>query len=222
MKSIFILIASTILSLNSIAQNNNSVSVLKRESTSSFKPVSVLNTNTDNELQILPSDKSIQRIWLEATNADVRKDNGNYIIRPQHAGEVVLNIYDDSNRMNRKLLSTQTLKAVDAPLMSATIAGEKGGSISKAELMKAETVDVECRDCINGVPEISECKISVAGKDVNYKEFTMKGNTIDPAIKEAFKSMPAGSKFYVEYIKTKMHDGQSAPVLSPLTFIITE
>jgi hypothetical protein len=223
MKSFSMFILCIAIVWNVFAQSNNAVNIYNRESVTVYKAATQLYTNTDNVLRIEAADKSVKRLWIEATNAEVHMDKSDYIVHPKTAGEVILKIYDDSDRTNRKLLQTQTLKAIEVPSWNVAIVGKNGGSISKADLMKAETLDVICSSCKEEMPEVTECKISVTGKDVPYEEFAMKGNFLTENIKEAFGNMPVGSKFYVEYIKAKAsHDQASTRMLSPLTFIITD
>lgn len=222
MKTFLLSTAIAVLTLSVTAQNKSSISITSPEAKMAYKPASTLYTGMDNILRIESSDATVKRLWIETDNGEIHRGKSDYIIKPKNTGEVVLKIYDDSDRMNRKLLETRTMKAMNPPTIMAVINGKNGGKITKDELTKAEVIDVSCPECKDGTPFITECKISVVGKDVPYREFTIQGNTLTPELKEVFKTMGESSKFYVEYIKAKIsEDSPVNRLLPPLTFVVS-
>jgi hypothetical protein len=222
MKSLLILIGSAALSLNVIAQNKSSISITTPEAKMVYKPATILYTGMDNLLKIESSDLAVKRISIEVDNADIRREITDYIVIVKNVGDVVLRFYDDTDRMNRKLLESRTLKAINPPEMKVMMAGKSGGIISREELMKVETLEVLCPSCNENIPEVAECKVSIAGKGVSYKEYSVRGNILPDEVKEAFKNMTGDAKIYVEYIKVKpSSDSPLTRQMSPLTFVVS-
>jgi hypothetical protein len=70
--------------------------------------------------------------------------------------------------------------------------------------------------------QITEYKMSIAGKGIEYAEFQGKGNQLDDNMKSVIAKAKPGTKVYFEYIRARMKDtkDQSTRQLSPMTFVL--
>jgi len=113
------------------------------------------------------------------------------------------------------------VKSVPNPV--ATMCGKsEGGSINKNLLMASSMIPVLKDFYFELYWQITEFKMSIAGKGVEYSEFNGKGNQLDEAMKNAISKARPGTKVFFEYIKARMVNTKDASTrqLSPMTFVI--
>ena len=70
--------------------------------------------------------------------------------------------------------------------------------------------------------QITEFKMSIAGKGIEYAEFPGRGNQLDDNMKGIIARAKPGTKIYFEYIRAKMVNtkDQNTRQLSPMTFVL--
>jgi gliding motility-associated protein GldM len=113
------------------------------------------------------------------------------------------------------------VKSVPNP--TATMGGKaEGGNINKNLLLASALIPVMKDFYFELYWQITEFKMSIAGKGIEYTEFTGKGNTLDDAMKNAIGRARAGAKVYFEYIKARQINTKdnSTRQLSPMTFVL--
>jgi hypothetical protein len=211
-----------ISSVNVFAQSS-SVSITAPEYKMIRTPVATLYTG-HNRVNIESSDPTMGRLLVMVDNVEAKEVVANeFDIDVKNPGNITLKIYNNADRKNPKLIETKTLNVIPAPEIKANILGKEGGKISRAELAKIETIDVSCVGCKNEKPVVTECKLSVAGKNVEYQEYSLSGNIIPDNLKSVIQNLPSGSKFLLEFIKVRISEGNPLNrLLPPLSFQITD
>ena len=113
------------------------------------------------------------------------------------------------------------VKSVPNPV--ATMGGRaEGGPINKNLLMASSMIPVMKDFYFELFWVITEFKMSIAGKGIEYAEFSVKGNQLDENCKSVLARAKPGTKVYFEYIRGRMKDtkDQSTRQLSPMTFVL--
>lgn len=113
------------------------------------------------------------------------------------------------------------VKSVPNPV--ATMGGKaEGGTINKNLLLASSMIPVLKDFYFDLYWQITEFKMSITGKGVEYSEFPGKGNQLDDKMKTAIGKARSGTKVYFEYIKAHMVNTKDASSrqLSPMTFVI--
>ena len=113
------------------------------------------------------------------------------------------------------------VKSVPNPV--ATMGGKaEGGPINKNLLMASSMIPVMKDFYFELFWQITEFKMSIAGKGIEYAEFTGKGNQLDDNMRSVISRAKPGTKVYFEYIRGKMVNtkDQSTRQLSPMTFVL--
>ncbi len=98
-----------------------------------------------------------------------------------------------------------------------TLAGKTSGKITKEEIESATSLVYVGSD---STWIVTQFKLSVAGKDVAYKEFNSRGGSLNDEMINYLKQVPAGAKFYIEYIR--VGNGIATRQAAPLSFVIAE
>ncbi|CAN5699092.1 gliding motility protein GldM [soil metagenome] len=113
------------------------------------------------------------------------------------------------------------VKSVPNPV--ATMGGKaEGGPINKNLLMASSMIPVMKDFYFELFWVITEFKMSIAGKGIEYAEFPVKGNQLDDNCRAVLARAKPGTKVYFEYIRGRMKDtkDQSTRQLSPMTFVL--
>jgi len=113
------------------------------------------------------------------------------------------------------------VKSVPNPI--ATMGGKaEGGPINKNLLMASSMIPVMKDFYFELFWQITEFKMSIAGKGIEYAEFNGKGNKLDDNMLATIGRAKPGTKVYFEYIKARMVNtkDQSTRLLSPMTFVL--
>ena len=113
------------------------------------------------------------------------------------------------------------VKSVPNPV--ATMGGKaEGGPINKNLLIASSMIPVMKDFYFELFWQITEFKMSIAGKGIEYAEFSVKGNQLDDNCKSTIARAKPGTKIYFEYIRARMVNtkDQSTRQLSPMTFVL--
>ena len=113
------------------------------------------------------------------------------------------------------------VKSVPNPV--ATMGGKaEGGPINKNLLMASSMIPVMKDFYFELFWQITEFKMSIAGKGIEYAEFSVKGNQLDENCKSVIARAKPGTKIFFEYIRGRMVNtkDQSTRQLSPMTFVL--
>ena len=94
--------------------------------------------------------------------------------------------------------------------LHASLSG-KSGEVSRGEIFKTPVITLD-----GSKLEVVEFKMSIAGKDVAYKEYEGSGSRLNSQMLAAIRNAPAHAKIYIEYIKYKGTDGKMY-VARPIT-----
>ena len=215
-ENIFLLILiSGLLSFDMAAQpGNTKVEVLQPVQHTSYEPAGVLTVNQGNKLRFETADNSVERFLVNASQGSVNQEGNDFIVKPEKTGDLVLSIYNYNDISNPVLIEERNMTVVSAPVV--TIAGKNGGQISKEEFLKAEKV--EC----SGNYIVTEFKFSVAGKAVEYKEFSRKGDTLSPEMISAVQQLKAGEKIFIEFVRARLENSEATRQVAPVTFTLVE
>jgi len=193
----------------------SSVEITKATLVTKYEPAFILENGIDNVVRIKVSDPSVNRLLVNASQGTVRQQGEDFIVRPEKPGEISLMIYNYNDLSNPVLIEERKLQVVGSPFV--TLAGKQGGKISKEEIASAKKLEYVFPD---KTYKITEFKLSIAGKDIEYKEFTGKGEELTSEMLSTLEQAPPGSKFYVEYIRAG--NGAGTRLLAPLTFSIAD
>ncbi len=113
------------------------------------------------------------------------------------------------------------VKSVPNPV--ATMGGKaESGPINKNLLIASSMIPVMKDFYFELFWQITEFKMSIAGKGIEYAEFNGKGNQLDDNMKSIIAKAKPGTKVFFEYIKARMVNtkDQSTRQLSPMTFVL--
>jgi len=113
------------------------------------------------------------------------------------------------------------VKSVPNPV--ATMGGKnESGPINKNLLLASSMIPVMKDFYFELFWQITEFKMSIAGKGIEYAEFQGKGNQLDENMKTVIARAKPGTKIFFEYIRARMKDtkDQSTRQLSPMTFVL--
>jgi gliding motility-associated protein GldM len=113
------------------------------------------------------------------------------------------------------------VKSVPSPV--ATMGGKaEGGPINKNLLLASSMIPVMKDFYFELYWQITEFRMSIAGKGIEFAEFAGKGNQLDENMKAIIAKAKPGTKIYFEFIKARMKDtkDQSSRQLSPMTFVL--
>ena len=113
------------------------------------------------------------------------------------------------------------VKSVPNP--TPTMGGKaEGGNINKNLLLASSLIPIMKDFYFELYWQITEFKMSIAGKGIEYTEFSGKGNQLDDNMKSAITRARAGAKVYFEYIKARQINTKdnSSRQLSPMTFVL--
>ena len=190
------------------------IAVLQPVNHISYEPAGVLTVNEKNKLRFESADISVSRFLVNASQGTVKQEGEDFIVTPANTGDLVLSIYNYNDIENPVFIEKRKLQVVSVP--EAYIAGKKGGEITKEEFAKVEKV--EC----SGNYRITEFKLSIAGKEVGYKEFNRNGDTFSPEMIASIQQLGAGGKVFIEYIRATPEDGGATRQIPPLSFTIIE
>jgi hypothetical protein len=149
------------------AQPAPAVDITKASCKIVYEPVFVLQQGTDNVINIRVQDSAVKRLLVNASQGTVRQDGEDFIIHPEKKGEVTLDIYNYNDLSHPVLIDKRTLQVI-SPVSSpvASLAGKRGGNISKEELLLA--TKIELSGAGNSM-RVQEFKLSVAGKGINSR-----------------------------------------------------
>ena len=85
----------------------------------------------------------------------------------------------------------------------ASLSG-KTGAVTRADIYKSPEITID-----NAKGTVTEFKMSITGKDVEYKEFTGGVSKLDEKMIAAIKNAPPHAKLYFEFIKFTDENGKS-------------
>ena len=219
MKHTLALLAMMIsISLMLSAQAQQKVQITKAIPVISYEPAFYLEAGKDNVIRIKVDDSSVKRVLVNADHAKVKQEGEDFIVRPDSEGELTLKIYNYNDLSNPVLIEERKMEArTQAPAPVALLAGKSKGPISKRDLSEVKKVELSTTD---PSLKVTEFRLSVAGKGIEYKEFSAKGEDLTSEMISQLQQLPTGCKIYVEYIRagTRFTSRQ----LTPLSLVVGE
>jgi|GEM_PF-5858509 len=185
-----------------------------------YEPAFVLEAGIDNVLRFSAGDPSVKRLLVNSSQGKVTQKGEDFIIHPESKGELVLKIYNYNDLSNPLLLEERKMEVRDAdPAPGALFAGKAGGKITRKELGEVTKIEAGGTD---RTMMIREFKLSVAGKDIEYREFSSRDENLTADMIASLKQLPVGSKIYIEYIRAGNENEPFTRMLAPLAFTVTE
>jgi len=156
---------------------------------------------------------------------DTKAGSGHYIAnvsKAASAGGATIKVTAEINGKQAPMGSFQyRVKSVPPPY--ATVGGNaESGNINK-NLLLASSLIPKMRDFYFELFwEITEFRMSIAGKGVEYQEFTGKGNQLDEKMKAVIAKGRPGTKVFFDVIKGRMVKTKDQTIYSipPMTFVL--
>lgn len=184
------------------------------------QPLSAFIVNEDKLIHIESTDTSIRNILLMVNQGIVKEERTSptqaytfYMVRPEKTGSLLLSFYNDNDREHPLLIEEKEVPVFSFP--EASIAGKKGGDISREELLTAEKV------LCTGDYKVEKFKLSVVSNEVN-RDFYNPGESLTQNMLNALEQVHAGGKIYLESINARPKTGGQSRQLAPVTFTLTE
>jgi gliding motility-associated protein GldM len=202
----------------------------KPNSVVSADKMNVLFIGLDNPVSIsvpgVPNNKV--RPTIEGTGCSLSPDpklgGGHYIanVGPNTGGKATIRVTAEVGGKQMPMGAFEyRVKSVPNPV--ATMGGKaESGPINKNLLLASSLIPVMKDFYFELYWQITEFKMSIAGKGIEYAEFQGKGNQLDDAMKSVIAKAKPGTKIYFEFIRARMKDtkDQSTRQLSPMTFVL--
>lgn len=209
---------------------NTAYTAQKPNSVVSADKMNVLFIGLDNPVSIsvpgVPNNKV--RPTIEGTGCSLSPDpklgGGHYIanVGPNTGGKATIRVTAEVGGKQMPMGAFEyRVKSVPNPV--ATMGGKaEGGPINKNLLVASSMIPVMKDFYFELYWTITEFKMSIAGKGIEYAEFQGKGNQLDDNMKAVIARAKPGAKVYFEYIRARMKDtkDQSTRQLSPMTFVL--
>ncbi|NJK94287.1 MAG: hypothetical protein HC905_04500 [Bacteroidales bacterium] len=181
--------------------------------------MNVLYLGVDNPVEIAVSEVSANNVRPSITNGLLINTGNGYIIRPRTLGNAIVVVEAFINDRWKKV-STMTFRVKKVPDPIATVAGQKGGSISFEKLLKAEKVDVMME---NFDFDLSFKTIKFSLSSYNLDGFLnfeySESDKITSSQLNMLKKLRKGQKVYFDDIVAIGPDGEKRK-LSPIVFKI--
>lgn len=161
----------------------------------------------DNDVEISVSGVAAEKVVPTITNGKITKVSGNkYIVNPQRQGTCIIKVTADMDGTKRDMgFKEFRVKMVPTPV--AKVAGLRGGSITKANLLAQTGVIAEMENFEFAViTKVISFKVS-AKIGASDQEQISNSNKFTDAQIDLFNRVSKGSKVYLEDIKASLPDG---------------
>jgi gliding motility-associated protein GldM len=197
----------TILLFTGVACINGQKADGEKKTVAAVAPtkMNVLYLGLDNPVSIAVSGYEASELNVKVdSNGRILGDNGKYIIRPIRPGALKVFVYAGD-----ELVSETHFRVKTVPDPVAKIAGKKGGTISKPELLDAAKIYVEMENFDFDLSwEIVSfvMSASVPGSSAIREEISHSGKFSDNQI-DLINSLEENQKLMIEEIKAKGPDG---------------
>ncbi len=170
--------------------------------------MNVLYLGVDNPIAIAVSDASLDEIEVELDNGEIIGKNGEYIIRPQKPGMAIIKVFQ-VNKGKRTQVKEAYFRVKTVPDPVTFVAGKKGGTITKSELLKADEIRIlmENFDFDLSFKVLSFVVSTTAPGTYTVHEEISNSNKFSKSQKELIKGLVKNQKIYFEDIKVTGPDG---------------
>jgi gliding motility-associated protein GldM len=189
--------------------------------------MNVLFIGLDNPVSVsvpgVPNNKVRPSITAGSLHPDPKAGAGHYIANVTSASpNVSINVSAEIDGKQTSM-GKFDFRVKSVPNPTPTMGGKaEGGNINKNLLLASSLIPIMKDFYFELYWQITEFKMSIAGKGIEYTEFSGKGNQLDENMKAAITRARAGAKVYFEYIKARQLNTKdnSLRLLSPMTFVI--
>lgn len=198
-----------LICLNANSQTNDS---LQPTVAIELSKMNVVYLGVDNPVKIAIEGHSYEDIEVSVPwNGDITGENGNYIIRPEKSGFLMVEV-----KLKDKILSKHEYHVKSIPDPIAKVNGKKGGEVPKIILLAVMGVEAYTENSFRF--QVVEFVIRVAGKTANnsLRSYSYK---ITPEQRDLLRKLNSGDIVYFEDIKAAGPGGITR-ILSPLKFTI--
>jgi gliding motility-associated protein GldM len=188
--------------------------------------MNVLFIGLDNPVSVsvpgVPNNKVHASITAGTLTPDPKAGGGHYIANvTSKSPTVTVNVTAEIDGKQTPM-GKFDFRVKSVPNPTATIADKEGGNINK-NLLLASALIPKMRDFYFELYwKINEFKMSIAGKGMEYQEFSGHGNTLDDNMKAAISRARPGAKVIFEFMKATQvaTKDPTSRLLSPMTFVI--
>ncbi len=167
--------------------------------------MNVLYLGVDNPMSIAVSGYDIKDIEVKVrSNGRIEGSEGKYIVKPIRPGNLWLDVYADG-----EIVQSSEFRVKTVPDPVAKVAGKKGGTISKEELLKAGRVYVEMEnfDFDLRFEMVSYVMSATVPGSYEVREEISKTESFSPQQIELINSLIKNQKLMIEEIRAKGPDG---------------
>jgi hypothetical protein len=174
--------------------------------------MNVLYLGADNPVSIAVSDVSPEKLNVTVSNgtiinakADQSQPNydGQYIIRPKQVGMEILTIFNGKEK-----IGIMEFRVKNVPDPVAKVAGLKGGTINKTELIQQKIVQADMEGFDFDLQfTVTEFTLSYANNGY-VNNYVSKSNKITDEQKALFEKLNSGDNIYFQDIKCIGPDGK--------------
>lgn len=191
----------------------------------SLTKMNVVYLGVENPVKIAVSgyESSELDVYIEE-NGTIEGSNGEYIIKPQRPGKLIVTIKEGDKIINQTELRIQTVPDLIAAINVGSTVKPKyknGGRISKEDLLKADRIESLI---LNFAFDLSfkVTEFTMSKKiDGTEKEIVVKSEYFSAEQKEIMNSLTNGDEIYFKNILAMGPDGINQP-LGNIKFIITK
>jgi hypothetical protein len=131
-------------------------------------------------------------------NRSVPEKNGFFILNVADTGKYALSIFDES-KSNPEQITEILFEAVLLPEPSGIVANKSCGFISRAELLKSDSVHVKSKRPSGS--RVLSYKLALVNSTWGRLDFESKNNRLTPEMKDYVRNAPAGTTVLFEYIR---------------------
>jgi gliding motility-associated protein GldM len=189
--------------------------------------MNVLFIGLDNPISVsvpgVPNNKVRPSISAGTLSNDPKAGGGHFIANVTSASpNVSINVSAEIDGKQTPM-GKFDFRVKSVPNPTPTMGGKaESGNINKNLLLASALIPVMKDFYFELYWQITEFKMSIAGKGIEYTEFTGRGNTLDDNMKAAITRARAGAKVYFEYIKARQINTKdnATRTLSPMTFVL--
>jgi len=176
--------------------------------------MNVVYQGVENPVSIAVSGIPIENLGMGITNGTIKGEDGNYIVSPRRVGNLVITVYDGNKEIGNKMFRVHRI-----PDTIATVAGKKGGAISKDILLSQPGIVAKLDHFDFDVKfKVVEFNVSAIINGF-FRIYPSKNEAFSKEQKDLINSLEKGSKVYIEDIKAIGPDGVTRE-LSAIALVI--
>ena len=181
--------------------------------------MNVFYVGVDNPVDVSVGSVPPDKIFPQITNASIiKKSGGSYIVRPKRPGNSIVSVFADIDGQ-RKNMGSQTFRVKLVPNPVAKVNDQTGGVISKGILLAQIGVIAEMENFEFDLKfDVTEFTVSATVQGF-VRDQKSSNNRFTDAQLNLIRSLPRGSRVYIQDIKAVGPDGSVRP-LSTISFVL--